>query len=175
MNKLDFSEWAVYYLTAELPLRAGQVSYWHRDISVGESFLLRGIEVTASTLRDCTVSLRRSVRTVFESPMHVLTVQDHALEARVRNIESLIDGILSTDMDADSSDPAERRLAERKKVLERLGYQPSRVLDARVIDPPILFSATERLEIRVEVGFSGPPRETPCQVLLHGHRKVPTA
>lgn len=106
--------------------------------------------------------------------MHILTVQDHVLEARVRNLESLIDGILSTDMDANSSDPVERRMAQRKKVLERLGYKPSRVLDGRVIDPPILFSATERLEVRVEAGPNGPPKEIPCRVLLHGHRKAPS-
>jgi hypothetical protein len=178
-QKLDIGEVQDYLMTFKFQLKAG----WrqNRDIEMAstETFTVMSIEgsapygATKAALEATELTLTRSDRTELQMPLSLLTVHDTVLEARLHRLESLVDGILSTDMDENSDDPIERRMARRRLTLHRLGYKPTNPLDHRRLVRPILFGGTERGQVTITCAQGVPA--TTVKIILRGLRRRPVA
>lgn len=134
--------------------------------------------VEGSVLSECRPSLQGCVATLFlnqkrvwQQPLSLITPVDSVLEARVRRLESLVDGILATEMDPASRDPIERAMAKRRATLQKLGWKPYQPIDHRSLTIPLLVTPRDLLRVRVECGEDGPEREVPFRIYMSGVEK----
>ncbi len=140
------------------------------------SFVVLSVEanffghVEKPVLMDCSVSVCVAARPMHEIALSHIVTHDSVIESRILQLEQLVDAILRTELDEDSLDPVERRMAQRQAVLKRLGYQPSRVLDHRVLVTPVLFQTMQRGSVEIRCGSALPDEPLRCRVTLRGVR-----
>jgi hypothetical protein len=146
-----------------------------------EYFALFSVEAKAidavapHILRGCELTIERSDRPELRIELSLITVNDTVLEARLRRMEGFLDAILRTDMDENSDDAVEARMAQRRGVLRRLGYKPAQPLDHRRLYQPILFGGTERAAVVIRCDDTLPEKPAEIQVVLRGMRKRPVS
>lgn len=159
--------------------RAGSCGVCSFTMAATEEMIILGVEASVGRpierhdLERCRLVLIASDLPEYEISLAHIVVHDAALEARVRRMEQLIDGILATELDIESVDPIEHRMAQRRATLQRLGYKPGAVLDHRVLSKPLHWGGTERGAVRIELDGDIAGGDLPVRVTLCGVRRRP--
>lgn len=179
---VEVSEWLDTTREFDLVVsgRRGSTAHERFTLDATEQLLVTAVEASVGRpvekheLQSCHLQLDASDRPVFEIALAHIVVHDAVLEARVRRMEQLVDAILSTEMDIEAVDPIERRMAQRRATLQRLGYKPGAVLDHRVLVKPLHWRGCEQGAVRVRLDADISGGDLSVRVTLRGVRKRPT-
>lgn len=174
-NTVEVSEVLDQVKEFDVELKRNSMSSGDWVQHLDDKFVLLSVEAMVDLPREvlahCELTIECDEKPMHRIGLHLITVHDTVLEARMRHLEQLVDGILTTELSEESESSIEARMALRKMVLVRLGYVPGTVVDHRALTKPLLWKERQQGRVVVRCDERGPEGTVPCRITLRGVRK----
>lgn len=109
-------------------------------------------------------------RGVLHSTMldHILTT-DSLLHARVARLESILEHLLTTEIDPDRADATEKRVLGQRAALKKLGYTGGHYHDSRVFRTPMFLERATQTTVVIDCPADFFTSDLRCRVSLKGN------
>lgn len=169
-----------HMIPVHFELCSGDTPYYRHRLAPEETLVVHALEGTL--LEGDPAALARvrlhldcgRQRDVYNVALHQITPRDSALEARVRRLETVLDGILEVDAKAEEGRVPKVDVIDRTaSVLRKLGYKPHATVDHRRLVYPEVVDGYGDGELSVRLVCAKTPLlEVPVKWLLtiHGIR-----